>query len=222
VIHAFIAANAEKLHALPFSPVLPYLSIAMRTPQHRTKSSAHRRPSSSSSSDTPQDDQPPRSAQFHDPGLPRLFSDATLYGRILTSHEHEFVAKGSQSSHDSLNGFSQLIACDLDDNERAVSEKLAQLSVSNWASTQPNTLAPVVGPDESDESVSDDEHNATSPGSTVKEAGEPDFDDPLTPGEILDLLQDEFGALAPPGEEELLLETDATLFQDVVILVCLS
>jgi sterol 3beta-glucosyltransferase len=44
----------------------------------------------------------------------------------------------------------------------------------------------------------------------------------LTPDEILDLLQQEFGALAPPGEEKLILETDATLFQEVVILVCLS
>ncbi|KAI0250754.1 hypothetical protein BJV78DRAFT_1127517 [Lactifluus subvellereus] len=193
-----------------------------RVSQQRTVSSAHRRPSSSSSSDTPQDDQTPKSSQFHDPGLARLFSDAALYGRIVTSgpdlRENEFVTEDSRTADDSLNGFSRLVACDLDDNERVVSEKLAQLSVSNWASTQANNLAPGVGPDELDESTSDDEHHATPPGSAIKEAGDPDFDDQLTPTEILDLLQQEFGALAPPGEEKLLLETDATLFQAVVVL----
>jgi sterol 3beta-glucosyltransferase len=209
----------------PFS----HLSIAMRWPrisQHRTKSPEHHdQRSSSPSSDTPHDDQPAQLAQFSDPGLARLFSDADLYGRILTSrpdiHEDELVLEDSQPAHDSLNGFSQLIARDLDDNERAASEKFAQLSVSNWTSTLANNLAPEVDPDESDESASDDGHDATSPGNDIKEAVEPNIDDQfkLTPDEVLDLLQQEFGTLAPPGEEKLLVETDATLFQDVVILV---
>jgi sterol 3beta-glucosyltransferase len=49
---------------------------------------------------------------------------------------------------------------------------------------------------------------------------EPKFEDKLKPDEVLDLLQQDFGALAPPGEEKLLLETDAPLFQEVVVLVC--
>jgi sterol 3beta-glucosyltransferase len=40
----------------------------------------------------------------------------------------------------------------------------------------------------------------------------------LAPEEIVDLLEQEFGALAPLGEEKLLLEADAAFFKDVVIL----
>jgi sterol 3beta-glucosyltransferase len=184
------------------------------------------RPGSSSSSDTPQDDQTAKPLQFHDPGLARLFSDAAHFGRILTSRadlvEDGFAAEDSRTVHDSLNGFSQLVACDLDDNERAVSERLAQLSVSTWARGGSTTLAPRVDPDESDDSASDYEHERTSPSGASDAPGEPNIEDKLTPDEILDLLQQEFGALAPPGEEKLILETDATLLQEVVILVCLS
>lgn len=187
------------------------------------------RAGSSSSSDTPQDDKTTNPPQFHDPGLARLFSDAASFGQILTSRpsliEEESAAGGSGATgtHEALNGFSQLIARDLNDSELAVSEKLAQLSVSNWAAGS-TTLAPDVDLDESEGSTSDEEQDTTSPSGTTQAqaAGEPDFEDKLTPDEILDLLQQEFGALAPLGEEKLLLETDAGLFQDVVILVCLS
>jgi sterol 3beta-glucosyltransferase len=121
-----------------------------------------------------------------------------------------------------MQGFSRLVAPDLDSSELAVSEKLAQLSVSNWASAGSTTLAPDVDLGESEDSASDDEHDRASPRGATQAAGEPDFEDKLTPDEILDLLQQEFGALAPPGEEKLLLETDASLLHDVVILVCLS
>jgi sterol 3beta-glucosyltransferase len=181
------------------------------------------RPGSSSSSDTPQDDQTTNPPQFHDPGLARLFSDAASFGRILTSRlnlvEEGSPAGDGRAVQESLNGFSQLVARDLDDNELAVSEKLAQLSVSNWAPTGSTTLAPDVDIDMSEDSASDDEHDRSSPRGATQAAGEPDFEDKLTPDEILDLLQQEFGALAPSGEEKLLLETDAGLFQDVVILV---
>jgi len=138
--------------------------------------------------------------------------------------EEEPTAGGSGATHETLNGFSQLVACDLNDSELAVSEKLAQLSVSNWAAGS-TTLAPDVDLDESEGSTSDDDQVRTTPRDPTQAqeaAGEPDFEDKLTPDEILDLLQQEFGALAPLGEEKLLLETDAGLFQDVVILVCLS
>ncbi|KAH9002635.1 UDP-Glycosyltransferase/glycogen phosphorylase [Lactarius hatsudake] len=128
-----------------------------------------------------------------------------------------FPADG-QSTHDSLNGFSRLVAPDLDDNERAVSEKFAQISVSNWSAAGAHTLPPGVDPGESDESASDEAHDRVSPGGAVKEAGEPDFEAKLDPIEIVDLLEQEFGALASDGEERLLLESDATLFRDVVIL----
>jgi sterol 3beta-glucosyltransferase len=184
-------------------------------------------PDSSSSSDTPNDKStnPP---QFQDPGLARLFSDAASFGKILTSVtsrpdlvEGGSVAGDSRSANNTLNGFSQLVARDLNDSELAVSEKLAQLSVSNWDSAGSTTLTPDVDLG-SEDSASDDEHDRPLPGGATQAAGEPDFEDRLTPDEILDLLQQEFGALAPPGEEKLLVETDASLVHDVVILVCLS
>ncbi|KAI0269895.1 hypothetical protein BC834DRAFT_967621 [Gloeopeniophorella convolvens] len=200
-----------------------------RVARRQTQDTVTPRPTSSSSSSEgtpPQDEQVAAAAKppaFQDPGLARLFSDAALFDQILTSCpnvlEDGFLAGDDQSVHDSFNGFSQLVARDLDEGELAVSEKLAQLSVSNWASAGAGSLAPDVDIDESDESTSDEAHGAVgSPQSTLKEAGEPDFEAKLKPSEIVDLLEQEFGTLAPPGQEKLLLETDATLFHDVVIL----
>jgi sterol 3beta-glucosyltransferase len=188
----------------------------------RRSKDTEQRPSSASgsSSDTPHDE--PKSPQSQDPAFARLFSDAALFDKILTSspdHREGGLTAESQPVHDNLTGFSQLVARDLDDHERAVSEKFAQITVSNWSTAGAPTLAPGVDPGESDESASDDEHDKISPDGAVKEAEEPDFEAKLDPNEIVDLVEQEFGALAPKGEEKLLLESDATLLQDVVILV---
>ena len=215
----------------PLSPTTSISSAAMRwpcfsRPRAGGPASDPPRPGSSSSSDTPHDKltDPPR---YNEPGLARLFSDAASFGRILTSRsdlveEGSVAGDSSRGVHDTLQGFSRLVARDLDSSELAVSEKLAQLSVSNWDSAGSTTLAPDVDLGESEDSASDDEHDRALPcGGATQAAGESDFEDRLTPDEILDLLQQEFGALAPPGEEKLLLETDASLMHDVVILVCL-
>ena len=181
-----------------------------------SKETKQARHTSTSSSETP-GDKVTSPSEPHDPGLARLFSDAASFNRILNPH-HD-VAEDSRMAHEPMNGFSQLVARDLDDDERVASEKIAQLSVSNWGAG-PTALAPDVGPDESDESASDAEHDKAVPGGTAQAAEDPEFEDKLAPGEVLDLLEQEFGALAPPGEEKLLVETDATIFQDVVILVC--
>jgi sterol 3beta-glucosyltransferase len=183
-----------------------------------TGGSKQSRPSSSSSSETPNGDKTTDPPQAPDPGLARLFSDAASFDRILNPHPDASYTEDSQAVHDSLNGFSQFVARDLDDHERAASEKLAQLSVSNWGPAGSTTLAPDVGLDESEDSASEDEQDKVLPSGITETAGEPDFEDKLTPEEVLDLLQQDFGALAPPGEEKLLLETDATVFQDVEIL----
>ncbi len=157
------------------------------------------------------------------PGLTRLFSDASSYNRILnptTDVADNDVEDSRAAAHDSLNGFSKLVACDLEDHERVASETLAQLSVSNWASEESTNLAPDVGVDESEEGTLEGEHHKIEPSDITHAAVEPEFEGKLKADEALDLLQQDFGALAPPGEEKLLLETDATLFQDVVILVC--
>jgi sterol 3beta-glucosyltransferase len=188
-----------------------------------TGDSNQSRGSSSSSSETPQGDKVTNPPPVQDPGLARLFSDAASFDRILRPNdvvEQGPNAEDSQAVHDNLNGFTQLVARDLDDHERAASEKLAQLSVSNWGPTGSTTLAPDIGLDESEDSGSEGEQDVLPSGGVTEAAVDPDFVDKLTPEETLDLLQEDFGALAPPGEEKLLLVTDATVFQDVVILVC--
>jgi len=84
------------------------------------------RPSSTSSSDIPHDE--PKANQVHDPSFARLFSDADLFGNILnsrTDHPEAGLTVEAQSVGDSLpvNGFSRLVAQDLDEHERAISEK---------------------------------------------------------------------------------------------------
>jgi sterol 3beta-glucosyltransferase len=187
-----------------------------KAPPHQSRSS------SSSSSEEPQTDKETNPPLAHDPGLTRLFSDATSYDQILNNRTDvaENNAKDSRAAHDSPDGFSQLVARDLDDQERVASETLAQLSVSNWAPGESTDLAPDVGVDESGEGPSEGEHDKIEPSDITHAAVEPKFEDKLKPDEVLDLLQQDFGALAPPGEEKLLLETDATLFQEVVVLAC--
>jgi sterol 3beta-glucosyltransferase len=206
--------------------------LSTRQSEH-SKSRSRSRPSSASSSEephdeepqdikTPQDDKETDPPPAHDPSLSRLFSDAASYNRILNTPTDvaENDAKDSRAAHDSRNGFSQLIARDLQDHERVASETIAQLSVSNWGPGESADLAPDVGVDEPEEGPLEGEPDKAEPSGISLAAVEPEFEDKLKPDEVLDLLQQDFGALAPPGEEKLLLETDATLFQEVVILVC--
>lgn len=188
------------------------------------RQSRQTRPSSSSSSDEPEDDKTPQADKetnpppAADPGLSKLFTDAASYNQILNVAVND--TEGSRAAHDSSNGFSQLIGRDLEDHERVASETLAQLSVSNWAPGESTDLAPDAGVDESEWGPSEGEPDKAESSGTAVAGVEPEFEDKLKPDEILDLLQQDFGALAPPGEEKLLLETDATLFQEVVVLVC--
>ena len=195
----------------------------MRWPRlsRRPEDSTQSRNSSSSSSSSAQGDKVTSPAEEHDPVIARLFSDAASFNRILNTHpEVGENAEDSREVHDSLNGFSKLVGCDLNDDERVASEKLAQLSVTNWGPEGTTTLAPDAGDEsEAEEGASDDEQDKVAPSVTAQAGEEPEFEDKLASNEVLDLLQNEFGALAPPGEEKLLVETDATIFQDVVILV---
>jgi sterol 3beta-glucosyltransferase len=187
-----------------------------KSPQRRSQSS------SSSSSEAPHADEETNPPPAPDPNITLLFSVAASYDQILNAHTDVAENNAEGAAHDSQDGFSQLVARDLDDQERVVSETLAQLSVSNWAAGESTDLAPDDGVDESEEGPSEGEHDKIEPSGITHAAAEPKFEDKLEPDEVLDLLQQDFGALAPPGEEKLLLETDATLFQEVVILVCHS
>jgi sterol 3beta-glucosyltransferase len=196
--------------------------LSLRRSEDSKSPSRRSQSSSSSSSEAPQADKETNPPPAPDPGLTRLFSDAASYDRILNTDTDvdNKSAEDSRAARDSPNGFSQLVARDLDDQERVASETLAQLSVSNWAPGESTDLAPDVAVDESEEGPSEGEHDKIEPSGITDAAVEPKFEDKLNPDEVLDLLQQDFGALAPPGEEKLLLETDASLFQEVVVLVC--
>jgi sterol 3beta-glucosyltransferase len=177
---------------------------------------------------------PPQStdpADPADPGLSRIFSDAALYEKILTAcpaalNDKKFFGSDDEALQRCIGGFNTLIGQDLGDDERAISGRLAKLSVHNWSSPADSSFAP---PDQLDEesgelSVSEDgdeEKPQLPPTPDVSQDTPPD-EPKLSSEEIVDLLEQEFGALAPPGEEKLLLETDAAFIKDVIILVGLS
>ncbi|KAI0061655.1 UDP-Glycosyltransferase/glycogen phosphorylase [Artomyces pyxidatus] len=179
--------------------------------------------------------EPPGGLQLDDPGLSRIFTDAALFEQVITSCPSFFkdgLVQGGDDKdfQESFQGFTDLVGRDLDESERAVSGRLAQLSVNNWASSEGGALAPELDLEDAEEPTetpttqqefdSGTTHDSVSPPLTTGPNREDSLqgEAPLQPQEIVDLLTDEFGALAPPGEEKLLLECDATLFRDVVIL----
>jgi hypothetical protein len=206
----------------------PRLSFNLRRRSKDSKSMKRQSlpvPRPSSSSDEHEDDRTPEADKetnappAPDPTLTQLFSDAASYNQILNTHT-DVAANDAGDSQAAHGGFSRLIGRDLEDHERVASETLAQLSVSNWAPGESTDLAPDVGIDEPEVVPSEGEPDKVESSGATLPAVEPQFEAKLKPDEILDLLQQDFGALAPPGEEKLLLETDATLFQEVVVLVC--
>ncbi|KAI0250755.1 hypothetical protein BJV78DRAFT_1127542 [Lactifluus subvellereus] len=160
-------------------------------------------------------------------GLTRMFSDAALYERVLNACPESlrkgfFFGDEDQALSKCLGGFNELIGRDLGDVERAITGRLATLSVNNWISPSDTSFTPdTPSEEEPGETSSPDEDGGEkeSPLPILSSSQEELPSEPkLTPEEVVSLLQDEFGALAPPGEEKLLLETDAAFFMDVVVL----
>jgi sterol 3beta-glucosyltransferase len=163
-----------------------------------------------------------------DPGLSRMFTDAALYERVLNAGPEALktcLAMGSsdQALPACVGSFNELIGRDLGDNERLVTGRLAKLTVNNWATSTDDPFGVDALTEDDQEEVGSSEgaqDEKRSPLSTPPTLQEEQLDEPkLTPEEIVDLLEQEFGALAPPGEEKLLLESDAAFFKDVVVLV---
>ena len=183
--------------------------------------------------DVSHDDLSFKAPYLTDPGLSRMFTDAALYERVLNAGPEALkncLAMGSdeQGLPTCVGSFNELIGRDLADNERLVTGRLAKLSVNNWGTSTDDPFGVDALTEEDQEEVgsstadgAQDEKGSTSstPPTTLQEE---QIDEPkLTPEEIIDLLEQEFGALAPPGEEKLLLETDGAFFKDVVVLVSL-
>jgi sterol 3beta-glucosyltransferase len=185
--------------------------------------------------DTSLDDLALKSDRSNDPGLSRMFNDAALYEQVLNACPESlqnasfFVPDGQALPSSVVCGFNELIGRDLDDAGRAITGKLAKLSVNNWTSSSKEDPFGSESPSEeepgeeasSSDDAEDEKQTPLSEPQSLDEDSEPSppSEPKLTPEEIVDLLEQEFGALAPPGEEKLLLETDAAFFKDVVVLV---
>lgn len=231
VAYKFCSNAPQRLPPLSSSlRVLP----TMRWPRVIRKSRVQAEPDifrPSSNGDAPEDtshDDLSLRAHSIDPGLSRMFTDAALYERVLTAGPESlknclFSRPEEETLPICIGSFNELIGRDLGDDERVVSGRLAKLSVNNWATSADDPFG-VDGLAEeeqgevgSPDGAEDEKQSAPSAPPTLQED---QFDEPkLTPEEIVDLLEQEFGALAPPGEEKLLLETDAAFFKDVVVLV---
>lgn len=120
------------------------------------------------------------------------------------------------SDLDGNTGFASLVGPDLNTYEQAVTARLANLSVVGEKWTQSEMT---------DEPQS---YQSDSPEGTIVVLEEPekatenteDSTWKLGPDEIMQLLIQEFGPLAAPGEtEEFIVETDGAMFKDVIILV---
>jgi len=190
-------------------------------------------PSSNSYGDTTidvsHDDLSLKAPYLTDPGLSRMFTDAALYERVLNAGPEALknclamVSSEDQAHPTCVGSFNELIGRDLADNERIVTGRLAKLSVNNWATSTDDPFGVDALAEEDQEEVGSSDgaqdENRSAP-STPPTLQEEQLDEPkLTPEEIVDLLEQEFGALAPSGEEKLLLETDGAFFKDVVVLV---
>jgi sterol 3beta-glucosyltransferase len=172
-----------------------------------------------------------------EPHIPRIFNDAALYEQVLKSYPDLVQAidadpcNGSLPKQDSIDSFTQLVGRDLDSSGLAISGRIAQLNVSNWSPNGEHPLLPDLA--EADgletDSADDSEHDSLSDKAatlTLTDLGDSATESvpeaTPSPEEVIDLLIQEFGALAEPGEEKLIMDTDGALFRDVVILVRFS
>ena len=159
------------------------------------------------------------------PGLPRLFSDASLYERFLNDGG-SFDRLGhlkDDSENEVVKGFTDLVGVDLESHSKAkaVTDRFAKLAVTgdSWPGpfAEPESYEPDMD-NSQDDGGREGNRPLTPP--NVSRSSTLDREAPtLTPDEIIDLIVQEFGPLATEGEEEkLIIEADAAWIHDVVIL----
>lgn len=219
----FKSAYASLLFSLSQLPTMRWLCVGRKSLQESDLDISPRTTNDRNVHDIPPDDLTAKpSPPSNNSGLPQMFSDAALYERVLSacpeSLRNGFLfGTDDQALPKCLGGFNELIGRDLGDAERAITGRLATLSVNNWAEDAPDTSSEE---EPGETSPDEDEGEKESPVPIISSLQEePPSEPKLTPEEVVSLLEDEFGALAPPGEEKLLLEADAAFFRDVVILV---
>ena len=164
-----------------------------------------------------------------------LFSDAAQYGKVIA----EYCSERSDSSHTQSSSrptdFADLVGEDLAPSEKLEAGKFAQVTAedSDWIvhdedsakagrfTLEPESLA------DSEESTSSEGHGSISGTTAVHSeessattvAAAESSSTALSPEQIVSILIQEFGQLAPDGEEKLLFFKDGAVIQDVVILV---
>jgi sterol 3beta-glucosyltransferase len=167
------------------------------------------------------------------PVISKLFSDAGLYDKFLTEHGNEGL-DSAQEGANGIAGFADLIASGLNTPEKAITGRLAKLSVTgdSWTSGE------LTSEPESYDTDSDTEDSLvlkTPPDEASAEESVEGEPTPLPRSSTLDgekwrrcstetikLLIEEFGPLAQEAEEQekLIVEADGAFFhQDVAILV---
>lgn len=163
------------------------------------------------------------------PSLTQFIADASLYKQVIA--DPECAALYRSSENETIQDFADLVGRHLDVGERKLADRFARLSVedSTWLPDDKQTLVEEPEKEKVEQEVpvepepvrlqdrvqaQPDETPAPLPETEVEPTSN------LTPVEIVELLRQDLGALAPDGEEKLLLEIDAAFVQDVIILVC--
>ncbi|KAJ7670244.1 hypothetical protein B0H17DRAFT_948984 [Mycena rosella] len=158
--------------------------------------------------------------------LDHFYTEAAAFEQVLASNG---CIEGRETGVNGLNGFEDLVAKHLTPSEQAITSRAVKLratgSAPSWTPSPTSSISeePDTYSEEPDDSLDDSDESSTIcaiPVPTIHRSGTLDSDPwKLDPDEVVRLLIEEFGPLAPEGEEEkLLLETDGGLIKDISIL----
>ncbi|KAJ7212149.1 glycosyltransferase family 1 protein [Mycena pura] len=151
-----------------------------------------------------------------------FYSEACAFEKILANNG--FI----ENRRDSVNGFDQLVGKHLTPEEASIACRAAKLAATGSAPSWTPSSILEEEPESYLESEEPDETLDTDESSTLCDIPQPVLNRTATldsdawklePDEIIRMLIDEFGALAPDGEEEkLLVETDGGFVKDIAII----
>ncbi|KAF7980122.1 hypothetical protein HWV62_39545 [Athelia sp. TMB] len=154
------------------------------------------------------------------PDLPQLFSDAARYEQLLAETRSPASSEDDEAP-DVVAGFADLVGGNLTSTEEAIAGRLAKLSVTGntWIGAGDKLESEPESYDSEDtdkDSNSDDtQTDETTPAGSEEGSGE---SWQISPEEAVRLMVEEFGPLAPEGEEKLVIEADGVIIGDVVVL----
>ncbi|KAJ7675882.1 glycosyltransferase family 1 protein [Mycena polygramma] len=152
-----------------------------------------------------------------------FYSEAAAFEKVLANYG---CIEDRETHKDGTNGFEDLVRKDLTPQEQGIASYAAQLrttgSSPSWTPSPTSSIVdePETYTEEEDSSLDLSTESCDIPAPVLHRSGTLDSDAwKLEPDEIIRLLRNEFGPLAPDGEEEkLLLETDGGIMKDVTII----